>query len=184
MGQIQEAIKELAAKKRELTEQYNQIKEEMERHEEEGQARLAAEQAEEGDPEKWEKKIARANEKCKRDHERIQAQRDALVEQGEEYEKKVEYEDEQALARAEEFKERMAQRLAMADAAKEEAYKAADEARDACIEQNKQNEIEMNNKIKELQGEAFGRDEAIRDEIAECAEKMLKINEMIQERLE
>jgi len=42
----------------------------------------------------------------------------------------------------------------------------------------------MNDKIKELQGDAFGRDEAIRDEIAETAEKMLKINAMIQEKLE
>jgi len=33
MGQIQEAIKNLAQKKRELTEQYNAIKDEMDRHE-------------------------------------------------------------------------------------------------------------------------------------------------------
>lgn len=136
MGQIQEAIKELAAKKRDLTEQYNQIKEEMERHEEEGRARLEAENAEEGDPEKWDKKIQRAQERCERDKNRIKEQREALDEKAEEYEKKVEYEDEKAIARGEEFKERMIKRAEMAEIAKEEALKAADEARDACIEQN------------------------------------------------
>lgn len=42
----------------------------------------------------------------------------------------------------------------------------------------------MNAKIKELQGDAFGKDEAIRDEIASIAEKLLKINEAIADRLQ
>jgi hypothetical protein len=43
----------------------------MDRHEEEGNAKLEAENAEEGDPEKWDKKNARAEKKCEDDHARV-----------------------------------------------------------------------------------------------------------------
>lgn len=53
MGEIQEMIKNLAQKKRDLTEQYQTIKDKMDRHEEEYNTRIEAENNEEGDPEKW-----------------------------------------------------------------------------------------------------------------------------------
>ena len=80
MGEIQEAIKNLATKKRDLTQQYNEVKEQMDRHQEEYDARLEAENAEEGDPEKWDKKVERANQRCDKEHERITGLREQLDE--------------------------------------------------------------------------------------------------------
>jgi hypothetical protein len=184
MGQIQEAIKSLAQKKRDLTEQYNEVKETMDRHAEEYYARIEAENAEEGDDEKWDKKVARAEKRCEEEHARITALREALDEKAQEFEEKVLYEDSIAIQRGEEFKEKMGARRERAAQKKEEDHAKAEENEAANVENNKKLEQEMNDKIKALQGDAFGKDEKIRDEINEIAEKLLKINEAIAERLQ
>merc|ERR1712147_326882 len=101
-----------------------------------------------------------------------------------EFEEKVKYEDNMAIQRGEEFKQRMAERREKAAARKEADLEQAEKNQEDCIEKNKLAEAEMNEKIKVLQGDAFGKDEKTRDEIAEIAEKLLKVNEAIAERLQ
>merc|ERR1739838_1050460 len=170
MGQITEKIKELAQKKRDLTDQYNEINEEMDRHEEEGNAKLEAENAEEGDPEKWDKKTARAEDTCTKDHERIEEQRAALDEKKVEFEAKLEYETNMAIQRKDEFLERMDRAVEKAESTLEADLAKAEE--------------EMRNKCEALNGAQRRREIAITDEIREIAEKLLKINEGIAERLQ
>ena len=184
MGQIQAKIKDLASKKRELTDEYNQIKEDMERHEEEGQARLDAENAEEGDPEKWDKKVARAEKRCEEAHERVNVLREALEEKKQEFLAKQEYETEMALKRKDEFVERMENAEEKAAADLEADLAKAEEMKIACEEDNHKREEEMRNKCEALNGAQRRREEAIKDEIRETAEKLLKINERIQEHLQ
>merc|ERR1712127_385459 len=157
MGQIQEKIKELAQKKRELTDDYQEAKEIMDRHEEEGQKRLDAEIAEEGDDAKWDKKAQRAEDRGAETHERIAEKRKQIEEKQEEFEQKQEYETTIAIQRKDKF---------------------------ACEEKNRQNEEEVRNRCEALNGAQRRREEAIKDEIREIAEKMLKINEQIAERLQ
>lgn len=120
-----------------MTDKYNDIKEKMDRHEEEGNARLEAENAEEGDPEKWDKKVQRAEAACEKAHERIAEQRAELDDKAAEFEEKVKYEDEQAEKRGEEFKERMVARAEKAEADKVAALEKAEVDKEACIELNK-----------------------------------------------
>lgn len=183
MGQIQEKIKDLAQKKRDLTEKYNEIKEEMELHEEEGNARLEAENADEGDPEKWDKKTARAEEACEKAHARIEDQRAALDEKREEFEAKVAYETEIAITRKDEFIARMEVAVEKAASTLEADLAKAEDDKIACEEMNHSKEEEMRNKCEALNGAQRRREIAITDEIREIAEKLLKITEQIQERL-
>lgn len=184
MGQITEKIKELAQKKRDLTDKYNEIKEEMDRHEEEGNAKLEAENAEEGDPEKWDKKNARAEKKCEDDHARVEEQRAALDEKKEEFEAKLAYETKMAVQRKDEFIERMEKATEKAASDLEADLAKAEEDKLACQEENHRKEEEMRNKCEALNGAQRRREQAITDEIREIAEKLLKINEGIAERLQ
>jgi hypothetical protein len=184
MGQITNKIKELAQKKRDLTDEYNQIKEDMDRHEEEGNARLEAENAEEGDPEKWDKKTERAEKRCVEDHERVQVLRDAMGEKKEEFEAKLEYETNMALKRKDEFVARMECAVETAASNLEADLAKAEDNRAACEEDNHKREEEMRNRCEALNGAQRRREEAIKDEIRETAEKLLKINERIAEHLQ
>jgi len=156
----------------------------MDRHEEEGNAKLEAENAEEGDPEKWDKKTARAEEACTRDHGRIEEQRAALDEKKAEFEAKLEYETNMAVQRKDEFLERMERAVEKAESTLEADLAKAEEDKIACEEENHRKEEEMRGKCEALNGAQRRREIAITDEIREIAEKLLKINEGIAERLQ
>lgn len=184
MGKVQSKIKELAAKKRELTEEYNKAKSDMARHQEEGQRRIDAEKAEEEDDDKWNTKIARAEKRAEDEHERCDKMKEDLDDQMEEFEKKRAYELEKAEERKEEFIRKLDEAAAKAEADRDAALAKALEDKAACEEENLKRRHEAEEKIEGLNGAARRREEQIRDEISETAEKLLKVNERIREHLE
>jgi septin family protein len=73
--------------------------------------------------------------------------------------------------------------MVAAEEAKVAALAKADEDKAACDEGNTNARAEMEQKIADIELKDRVREEAIKDEIKETAEKLLKINEQIQEHL-
>jgi len=182
MGEIQQAIRELAMKKKELTEAFNDIKDLQDKHKEEGEARVAeAEAAAAG--EDWDAKAAEAEAKCVADHEAAQAMRDEAEGNKEEFEKSIAEQLKIAIETRDAVVNGMEGNVAAADEEKEAAIAAAEAEKVACEEKNAEEKARVEGEIEEeKRGDAI-REEAIKDEIKETAEKLLAINQQIQDYL-
>lgn len=185
MGQLQEMIRDLAMKKKELTTQYNDIKDRMDEHDEEAENKRNAIKEEHGaHPEKWEAMQKEIEDKCAADHEAADAMKADLDD------KKAALEEDlqKQLVLAVEVRDAAVARLDAAETKaatdKDEALAAAEAAKVACEEDNKKKQEELDERIAKQQRADENAEEAIKDEIKETAEKLLKINEMIQERLQ
>jgi len=182
MGEIQAAIKELAMKKKELTEAFNDIKDLQDKHKEEGEARIAEAEAAAGG-EDWEAKAAEAEAKCVADHEAAQAMRDEAAANKEEFEKSIADQVRIAAEARDAIINGLDAGVAAAEEAKAAALAAAEEEKTACEEKNAAEKARVEEEIEEQKRHDNIREEAIKDEIKETAEKLLAINQQIQDYL-
>ena len=185
VSEIQNAIRELAEKRKELSAALNEARDAIDEHDAEGEKRIQeAKNNVGGGDEQFDQMLVEINERAGEAH----GAADAMKEDQEKNRKEFEDECAKKLSLAAEARDAVKGRVDEGKAAAEEKkaaeLAAAEEAKTACEEKNAKERADLDEKIAEVQRSDNIRIEHAEDEIKETAEKLLKINEMIQERLQ
>lgn len=184
MSEIQNVIRELATKKRELQAAFNDIKDKQEEHKIENEAKLAAAEAGGADGEDWEAKAAESEAKCVADHEAAETMRGEAESNKAEFEKSIAEQIKIAAETRDTIVNGLESAVAEAEERKAGALAKAEEEKVACEEKNAGDRAAIEAEIEEEKRHDHIAHDKITDEIKEVAEKCLAINAQIQAHLE